>query len=117
MINNNATNSTILLFTFNNIQGRGLQSAIEQQLGQPVLLAKGAEVELPHYRDEHYMAIVDSSLPDLSEVKMTLSELEHVDATVLVNAEPNLGVESLLTWSNLKGLFYFEDDFDKVIRG
>lgn len=32
MINNNATNSTILLFTFNNIQGRGLQSAIEQQL-------------------------------------------------------------------------------------
>lgn len=88
MINNNATNSTILLFTFNNIQGRGLQSAIEQQLGQPVLLAKGAEVELPHYRDEHYMAIVDSSLPDLSEVKMTLSELEHVDATVLVNAEP-----------------------------
>lgn len=57
MINNNATNSTILLFTFNNIQGRGLQTAIEQQLGQPVLLAKGAEVELPHYRDEHYMAI------------------------------------------------------------
>ncbi|MDF4803547.1 LuxR C-terminal-related transcriptional regulator, partial [Vibrio parahaemolyticus] len=34
-----------------------------------------------------------------------------------VNAEPNLRVESLLTWSNLKGLFYFEDDFDKVMMG
>ena len=117
MLNNNTIKNTILLFTFNNIQGRGLQTAIEQQLGQPVLLAKGAEVDLPPHQDEHYVAIVDSSLPDLSEVKMTLSELEHVDATILVNAEPNLGVESLLTWSNLKGLFYFEDDFDKVIRG
>ncbi|MDW1912776.1 LuxR C-terminal-related transcriptional regulator, partial [Vibrio sp. 707] len=36
---------------------------------------------------------------------------------VLVNAEPNLRIESLLTWSNLKGLFYFEDDFDKVMMG
>lgn len=53
----------------------------------------------------------------MPEVKQTLSELEHVDATVLVNAEPNLRVESLLTWSNLKGLFYFEDDFDKVMMG
>lgn len=53
----------------------------------------------------------------MPEVKQTLSELEHVDATVLVNAEPNLRIESLLTWSNLKGLFYFEDDFDKVMMG
>ena len=98
MLNNNTIKNTILLFTFNNIQGRGLQTAIEQQLGQPVLLAKGAEVDLPPHQDEHYVAIVDSSLPDLSEVKMTLSELEHVDATILVNAEHNLGVESLLTW-------------------
>ncbi|EVU17801.1 bacterial regulatory s, luxR family protein [Vibrio parahaemolyticus V-223/04] len=53
----------------------------------------------------------------MPEVKQTLSKLEHVDATVLVNAEPNLRIESLLTWSNLKGLFYFEDDFDKVMMG
>ncbi|WP_045494598.1 LuxR C-terminal-related transcriptional regulator [Vibrio hyugaensis] len=117
MMNNNTKNNTILLFTFNNIQGRGLQTAIEQRLGQPVLLAKGADVEIPDHHDEHYVAIVDSSLPDLSDVKVTLSELDHIDATILVNAEPNLGVESLLSWSNLKGLFYFEDDFDKVIKG
>ncbi|WP_104026937.1 LuxR C-terminal-related transcriptional regulator [Vibrio jasicida] len=117
MMYDNPTNNTILLFTFNNIQGRGLQTAIEQRLGQPVLLAKGADVELPVHYDKHYVAIVDSSLPDLCDVKVTLSELHHVDATILVNAEPNLGVESLLSWSNLKGLFYFEDDFDKVIKG
>ncbi|YCO00798.1 LuxR C-terminal-related transcriptional regulator [Vibrio sp. VNB-15] len=117
MMIDNTTNNTILLFTYNNIQGRGLQTAIEQRLEQPVLLAKGAEVTLPQRDDEHYVAIVDSSLPDLSDVKTTLRELEHVEATILVNAEPNLGVESLLSWSNLKGLFYFEDDFDKVIKG
>ncbi|KJQ84499.1 MULTISPECIES: LuxR C-terminal-related transcriptional regulator [Vibrio] len=117
MMNTNTTNNTVLLFTFNNIQGRGLQTAIEQNLGKPVLLTRGADVNIPSTRDEHYVAIVDSSLPELPEVKQTLSELEHVDATVLVNAEPNLRVESLLTWSNLKGLFYFEDDFDKVMMG
>ncbi|HBC3399890.1 TPA: helix-turn-helix transcriptional regulator [Vibrio parahaemolyticus] len=117
MMNTNTTNNTVLLFTFNNIQGRGLQTAIEQNLGKPVLLTRDADVNIPSTRDEHYVAIVDSSLPELPEVKQTLSELEHVDATVLVNAEPNLRVESLLTWSNLKGLFYFEDDFDKVMMG
>ncbi|EHK9075192.1 TPA: LuxR C-terminal-related transcriptional regulator [Vibrio parahaemolyticus] len=117
MMNTNTTNNTVLLFTFNNIQGRGLQTAIEQNLEKPVLLTQGADVNFPSTRDEHYIAIVDSSLPELPEVKHTLSELEHVDATVLVNAEPNLRIESLLTWSNLKGLFYFEDDFDKVMMG
>ncbi|MBM5070966.1 LuxR C-terminal-related transcriptional regulator [Vibrio parahaemolyticus] len=117
MMNTNTTNNTVLLFTFNNIQGRGLQTAIEQNLEKPVLLIRGADVNFPSTRDEHYVAIVDSSLPELPEVKQTLSELEHVDATVLVNAEPNLRIESLLTWSNLKGLFYFEDDFDKVMMG
>ncbi|EJD0684248.1 helix-turn-helix transcriptional regulator [Vibrio parahaemolyticus] len=117
MMNTNTTNNTVLLFTFNNIQGRGLQTAIEQNLEKTVLLTQGADVNLPSTRDEHYVAIVDSSLPELPEVKQTLSELEHVDATVLVNAEPNLRIESLLTWSNLKGLFYFEDDFDKVMMG
>ncbi|EIU6866654.1 helix-turn-helix transcriptional regulator [Vibrio parahaemolyticus] len=117
MMNTNTTNNTVLLFTFNNIQGRGLQTAIEQNIEKPVLLTRGADVNLPSTRDEHYVAIVDSSLPELPEVKQTLSELEHVDATVLVNAEPNLRIESLLTWSNLKGLFYFEDDFDKVMMG
>ncbi|MEK2141832.1 LuxR C-terminal-related transcriptional regulator [Vibrio parahaemolyticus] len=117
MMNTNTTNNTVLLFTFNNIQGRGLQTAIEQNLEKPVLLTQGADVNFPSTRDEHYVAIVDSYLPELPEVKQTLSELEHVDATVLVNAEPNLRVESLLTWSNLKGLFYFEDDFDKVMMG
>ncbi|MCC4214984.1 LuxR C-terminal-related transcriptional regulator [Vibrio parahaemolyticus] len=117
MMNTNTTNNTVLLFTFNNIQGRGLQTAIEQNLEKPVLLTRGADVNFPSTRDEHYIAIVDSSLPELPEVKQTLSELEHVDATVLVNAEPNLRIESLLTWSNLKGLFYFEDDFDKVMMG
>ncbi len=117
MMNTNTTNNTVLLFTFNNIQGRGLQTAIEQNLEKPVLLTQGADVNFPSTRDEHYIAIVDSSLPELPEVKQTLSELEHVDATVLVNAEPNLRIESLLTWSNLKGLFYFEDDFDKVMKG
>ncbi|HAS6884116.1 TPA: helix-turn-helix transcriptional regulator [Vibrio parahaemolyticus] len=117
MMNTNTTNNTVLLFTFNNIKGRGLQTAIEQNLEKPVLLTRGADVNLPSTRDEHYVAIVDSSLPELPEVKQTLSELEHVDATVLVNAEPNLRIESLLTWSNLKGLFYFEDDFDKVMMG
>ncbi|EHR0758019.1 helix-turn-helix transcriptional regulator [Vibrio parahaemolyticus] len=117
MMNTNTTNNTVLLFTFNNIQGRGLQTAIEQNLEKPVLLTRGADVNFPSTRDEHYVAIVDSSLPELPEVKQTLSELEHVDATVLVNAEPNLRIESLLTWSNLKGLFYFEDDFDKVMMG
>ncbi|MCX8790670.1 LuxR C-terminal-related transcriptional regulator [Vibrio parahaemolyticus] len=117
MMNTNTTNNTVLLFTFNNIQGRGLQTAIEQNLEKPVLLTQGADVNFPSTRDEHYIAIVDSSLPELPEVKQTLSELEHVDATVLVNAEPNLRIESLLTWSNLKGLFYFEDDFDKVMMG
>ncbi|HCG5470094.1 TPA: helix-turn-helix transcriptional regulator [Vibrio parahaemolyticus] len=117
MMNTNTTNNTVLLFTFNNIQGRGLQTAIEQNLEKPVLLTRGADVNIPSTRDEHYVAIVDSSLPELPEVKQTLSELEHVDATVLVNAEPNLRIESLLTWSNLKGLFYFEDDFDKVMMG
>ncbi|EMW0561945.1 TPA: helix-turn-helix transcriptional regulator [Vibrio parahaemolyticus] len=117
MMNTNTTNNTVLLFTFNNIQGRGLQTAIEQNLEKPVLLTRSADVNFPSTRDEHYVAIVDSSLPELPEVKQTLSELEHVDATVLVNAEPNLRVESLLTWSNLKGLFYFEDDFDKVMMG
>ncbi|ELB2060081.1 helix-turn-helix transcriptional regulator [Vibrio parahaemolyticus] len=117
MMNTNTTNNTVLLFTFNNIQGRGLQTAIEQNLEKPVLLTRGADVNFPGTRDEHYVAIVDSSLPELPEVKQTLSELEHVDATVLVNAEPNLRIESLLTWSNLKGLFYFEDDFDKVMMG
>ncbi|MBM4840640.1 helix-turn-helix transcriptional regulator [Vibrio parahaemolyticus] len=117
MMNTNTTNNTVLLFTFNNIQGRSLQTAIEQNLEKPVLLTQGADVNFPSTRDEHYIAIVDSSLPELPEVKQTLSELEHVDATVLVNAEPNLRIESLLTWSNLKGLFYFEDDFDKVMMG
>ncbi|HCJ4665084.1 LuxR C-terminal-related transcriptional regulator [Vibrio parahaemolyticus] len=117
MMNTNTTNNTVLLFTFNNIQGRGLQTAIEQNIEKPVLLTRGADVNFPGTRDEHYVAIVDSSLPELPEVKQTLSELEHVDATVLVNAEPNLRIESLLTWSNLKGLFYFEDDFDKVMMG
>ncbi|KOE95327.1 LuxR C-terminal-related transcriptional regulator [Vibrio parahaemolyticus] len=117
MMNTNTTNNTVLLFTFNNIQGRGLQTAIEQNLEKPVLLTQGADVNFPSTRDEHYVAIVDSSLPELPEVKQTLSELEHVDATVLVNAEPNLRIESILTWSNLKGLFYFEDDFDKVMMG
>ncbi|ELA9424281.1 TPA: helix-turn-helix transcriptional regulator [Vibrio parahaemolyticus] len=117
MMNTNTTNNTVLLFTFNNIQGRGLQTAIEQNLEKPVLLTQGADVNFPSTRDEHYIAIVDSSLPELPEVKQTLSELEHVDATVLVNAESNLRIESLLTWSNLKGLFYFEDDFDKVMMG
>ncbi|HCG5282335.1 LuxR C-terminal-related transcriptional regulator [Vibrio parahaemolyticus] len=117
MMNTNTTNNTVLLFTFNNIQGRGLQTAIEQNLEKPVLLTRGADVNFPSTRDEHYVAIVDSSLPELPEVKQTLSKLEHVDATVLVNAEPNLRIESLLTWSNLKGLFYFEDDFDKVMMG
>ncbi|EPN5003731.1 LuxR C-terminal-related transcriptional regulator [Vibrio parahaemolyticus] len=117
MMNTNTTNNTVLLFTFNNIQGRGLQTAIEQNLEKTVLLTRGADVNFPSTRDEHYVAIVDSSLPELPEVKQTLSELEHVDATVLVNAEPNLRIESLLTWSNLKGLFYFEDDFDKVMMG
>ncbi|HHC6590361.1 LuxR C-terminal-related transcriptional regulator [Vibrio parahaemolyticus] len=117
MMNTNTTNNTVLLFTFNNIQGRGLQTAIEQNLEKPVLLTQGADVNFPSTRDEHYIAIVDSSLPELPEVKQTLSELEHVDATVLVNAEPNLRIESLLTWSNLKGLFYFKDDFDKVMMG
>ncbi|EOV0867974.1 LuxR C-terminal-related transcriptional regulator [Vibrio parahaemolyticus] len=117
MMNTNTTNNTVLLFTFNNIQGRGLQTAIEQNLEKPVLLTQSADVNFPSTRDEHYVAIVDSSLPELPEVKQTLSELEHVDATVLVNAEPNLRIESLLTWSNLKGLFYFEDDFDKVMMG
>ncbi len=117
MMNTNTTNNTVLLFTFNNIQGRGLQTAIEQNLEKPVLLTRSADVNFPSTRDEHYVAIVDSSLPELPEVKQTLSELEHVDATVLVNAEPNLRIESLLTWSNLKGLFYFEDDFDKVMMG
>ncbi|HCM1605449.1 TPA: helix-turn-helix transcriptional regulator [Vibrio parahaemolyticus] len=117
MMNTNTTYNTVLLFTFNNIQGRGLQTAIEQNLEKPVLLTQGANVNFPSTRDEHYIAIVDSSLPELPEVKQTLSELEHVDATVLVNAEPNLRIESLLTWSNLKGLFYFEDDFDKVMMG
>lgn len=117
MMNTNTTNNTVLLFTFNNIQGRGLQTAIEQNIEKPVLLTQGADVNFPSTRDEHYIAIVDSSLPELPEVKQTLSELEHVDATVLVNAEPNLRIESLLTWSNLKGLFYFEDDFDKVMMG
>ncbi|HBI3712208.1 TPA: helix-turn-helix transcriptional regulator [Vibrio parahaemolyticus] len=117
MMNTNTTNNTVLLFTFNNIQGRGLQTAIEQNLEKTVLLTQGADVNFPSTRDEHYVAIVDSSLPELPEVKQTLSELEHVDATVLVNAEPNLRIESLLTWSNLKGLFYFEDDFDKVMMG
>ncbi|KUH60950.1 LuxR C-terminal-related transcriptional regulator [Vibrio parahaemolyticus] len=117
MMNTNTTNNTVLLFTFNNIQGRGLQTAIEQNLEKTVLLTQGADVNLPSTRDEHYVAIVDSSLPELPEVKQTLSELEHVDATVLVNAEPNLRIESLLTWPNLKGLFYFEDDFDKVMMG
>ncbi|WP_407550712.1 LuxR C-terminal-related transcriptional regulator [Vibrio parahaemolyticus] len=117
MMNTNTTNNTVLLFTFNNIQGRGLQTAIEQNLEKTVLLTQGADVNFPSTRDEHYIAIVDSSLPELPEVKQTLSELEHVDATVLVNAEPNLRIESLLTWSNLKGLFYFEDDFDKVMMG
>ncbi|HCH0946408.1 TPA: helix-turn-helix transcriptional regulator [Vibrio parahaemolyticus] len=117
MMNTNTTNNTVLLFTFNNIQGRGLQTAIEQNIEKPVLLTRSADVNFPSTRDEHYVAIVDSSLPELPEVKQTLSELEHVDATVLVNAEPNLRVESLLTWSNLKGLFYFEDDFDKVMMG
>ncbi|EHU5192942.1 LuxR C-terminal-related transcriptional regulator [Vibrio parahaemolyticus] len=117
MMNTNTTNNTVLLFTVNNIQGRGLQTAIEQNLEKPVLLTRGADVNFPSTRDEHYIAIVDSSLPELPEVKQTLSELEHVDATVLVNAEPNLRIESLLTWSNLKGLFYFEDDFDKVMMG
>ncbi|TNZ73425.1 helix-turn-helix transcriptional regulator [Vibrio parahaemolyticus] len=117
MMNTNTTNNTVLLFTFNNIQGRGLQTAIEQNIEKPVLLTRAADVSFPSTRDEHYVAIVDSSLPELPEVKQTLSELEHVDATVLVNAEPNLRIESLLTWSNLKGLFYFEDDFDKVMMG
>ncbi|MBE4239285.1 helix-turn-helix transcriptional regulator [Vibrio parahaemolyticus] len=117
MMNTNTTNNTVLLFTFNNIQGRGLQTAIEQNIEKPVLLTRAADVSFPSTRDEHYVAIVDSSLPELPEVKQTLSELEHVDATVLVNAEPNLRIESLLTWSNLKGLFYFEDDFDKVMTG
>ncbi|HCG8856970.1 LuxR C-terminal-related transcriptional regulator [Vibrio parahaemolyticus] len=117
MMNTNTTNNTVLLFTFNNIQGRGLQTAIEQNIEKPVLLTRSADVNFPSTRDEHYVAIVDSSLPELPEVKQTLSELEHVDATVLVNAEPNLRIESLLTWSNLKGLFYFEDDFDKVMMG
>ncbi|EGR1168269.1 helix-turn-helix transcriptional regulator [Vibrio parahaemolyticus] len=117
MMNTNTTNNTVLLFTFNNIQGRGLQTAIEQNLEKPVLLTRGADVNFPSTRDEHYVAIVDSSLPELPEVKQTLSKLEHVNATVLVNAEPNLRIESLLTWSNLKGLFYFEDDFDKVMMG
>ncbi|HGF4912932.1 LuxR C-terminal-related transcriptional regulator [Vibrio parahaemolyticus] len=117
MMNTNTTNNTVLLFTFNNIQGRGLQTAIEQNIEKPVLLTRSSDVNFPSTRDEHYIAIVDSSLPELPEVKQTLSELEHVDATVLVNAEPNLRIESLLTWSNLKGLFYFEDDFDKVMMG
>ncbi|EMF9029892.1 LuxR C-terminal-related transcriptional regulator [Vibrio parahaemolyticus] len=117
MMNTNTTNNTVLLFTFNNIQGRGLQTAIEQNLEKPVLLTRSSDVNFPSTHDEHYVAIVDSSLPELPEVKQTLSELEHVDATVLVNAEPNLRIESLLTWSNLKGLFYFEDDFDKVMMG
>ncbi|HHG3075963.1 TPA: LuxR C-terminal-related transcriptional regulator [Vibrio parahaemolyticus] len=117
MMNTNTTNNTVLLFTFNNIQGRGLQTAIEQNLEKPVLLTRSSDVNFPSTRDEHYVAIVDSSLPELPEVKQTLSELEHVDATVLVNAEPNLRIESLLTWSNLKGLFYFKDDFDKVMMG
>ncbi|MFW9764077.1 LuxR C-terminal-related transcriptional regulator [Vibrio parahaemolyticus] len=117
MMNTNTTNNTVLLFTFNNIQGRGLQTAIEQNIEKPVLLTRNSDVNFPSTRDEHYVAIVDSSLPELPEVKQTLSELEHVDATVLVNAEPNLRIESLLTWSNLKGLFYFEDDFDKVMMG
>ncbi|EFO46781.1 helix-turn-helix transcriptional regulator [Vibrio parahaemolyticus] len=117
MMNTNTTNNTVLLFTFNNIQGRGLQTAIEQNLEKTVLLTRSADVNFPSTRDEHYVAIVDSSLPELPEVKQTLSELEHVDATVLINAEPNLRIESLLTWSNLKGLFYFEDDFDKVMMG
>ncbi|HGF5080378.1 TPA: LuxR C-terminal-related transcriptional regulator [Vibrio parahaemolyticus] len=117
MMNTNTTNNTVLLFTFNNIQGRGLQTAIEQNIEKTVLLTRSADVNFPSTRDEHYVAIVDSSLPELPEVKQTLSELEHVDATVLVNAEPNLRIESLLTWSNLKGLFYFEDDFDKVMMG
>ncbi|EMN6295812.1 helix-turn-helix transcriptional regulator [Vibrio parahaemolyticus] len=117
MMNTNTTNNTVLLFTFNNIQGRGLQTAIEQNIEKPVLLTRSSDVNFPSSRDEHYVAIVDSSLPELPEVKQTLSELEHVDATVLVNAEPNLRIESLLTWSNLKGLFYFEDDFDKVMMG
>ncbi|EGQ8525620.1 LuxR C-terminal-related transcriptional regulator [Vibrio parahaemolyticus] len=117
MMNTNTTNNTVLLFTFNNIQGRGLQTAIEQNIEKPVLLTRSSDVNFPSTRDEHYVAIVDSSLPELPEVKQTLSELEHVDATVLVNAEPNLRIESLLTWSNLKGLFYFEDDFDKVMMG
>ncbi len=117
MMNTNTTNNTVLLFTFNNIQGRGLQTAIEQNIEKPVLLTRAADVSFPSTHDEHYVAIVDSSLPELPEVKQTLSELEHVDATVLVNAEPNLRIESLLTWSNLKGLFYFEDDFDKVMMG
>ncbi len=73
MMNNNPTTNTILLFTCNNIQGRGLQTTIEQQLGQPVLLAKGSSTDLPVYRDEHYVAIVDSSLPDLSGVKVVSS--------------------------------------------
>lgn len=81
-----------------------------------MLLTKGAEVYLPPHRDEHYVVIIDSSLPDLSEVKTTLREFEHVDATILVNAKPNLGVESKLTLSNLKDLFYVEDNFDKVIE-
>ncbi|HCG7374867.1 LuxR C-terminal-related transcriptional regulator [Vibrio parahaemolyticus] len=117
MMNTNTTNNTVLLFTFNNIQGRGLQTAIEQNIEKTVLLTRSADVNFPSTRDEHYVAIVDSSLPELPEVKQTLSELEHVDATVLINAEPNLRIESLLTWSNLKGLFYFEDDFDKVMMG
>lgn len=97
MLNDNTSNNTILLFTVNNIQGRGLQTSIEQQLGQPMLLTKGAEVYLPPHRDEHYVVIIDSSLPDLSEVKTTLREFEHVDASILVNAKPNLGVENKLT--------------------
>ncbi|MDF4796494.1 helix-turn-helix transcriptional regulator, partial [Vibrio parahaemolyticus] len=38
MMNTNTTYNTVLLFTFNNIQGRGLQTAIEQNLEKPVLL-------------------------------------------------------------------------------
>ncbi|MDW2194136.1 LuxR C-terminal-related transcriptional regulator, partial [Vibrio sp. 1641] len=36
---------------------------------------------------------------------------------VFVNTKTNPRIESLLTLSNLKGLFYFEDDFDKVKMG
>lgn len=107
----------------NNLQSSLLKDLLEQNLDMDVRLI--STDRLSNYRghqgDEEVSLIIidqpalnDHHLKKYNELRMYLdTEAQEV----LINAQPSLHQSELLRWQRLVGLFYNDDEMDKLIKG